>query len=211
MTKYYFIRHAESLANARGIYQGQTYDTGLTLRGKKQAKKMAELFRGKKLDLIITSPLKRTLETAEELMRPTNTQIFIEPLITETNHGLWEGKNKNQIKETWTETYKKWLTNPADVAFPEGETFKETRERVIAWWRKAKTSNDEIAVVTHDNIIRIIIAETLDLKLDNIWKFNLLPTAVTIVEKNDGGSKLVLLNDTRHLKENATNIAAHAL
>ena len=37
MTKIYLVRHAESLANAQGIYQGQTYDTPLSNLGKKQA------------------------------------------------------------------------------------------------------------------------------------------------------------------------------
>ncbi|MEK9143344.1 MAG: histidine phosphatase family protein, partial [Patescibacteria group bacterium] len=33
MAKIYLIRHAESIANAQGIYQGQTYDTELSVRG----------------------------------------------------------------------------------------------------------------------------------------------------------------------------------
>jgi len=58
------VRHAESVANTEGIYQGQTYDTDLSELGKKQTKALANRLNDLELRKIITSPLKRTYKTA---------------------------------------------------------------------------------------------------------------------------------------------------
>jgi len=44
MTKLILIRHAQSLANARGISQGQKIDEPLSELGKIQAQKLAQRF-----------------------------------------------------------------------------------------------------------------------------------------------------------------------
>ena len=211
MAKYYLIRHAESLANVEGIYQGQTYNTGLSPRGEEQVSRLAEYFRGRNLDKIITSPLLRTMVTARAIQKMTRASIIIEPKIIETNHGDWEGKSKNFIKDNWKKIYEDWNTSPATVAFPSGETFLETQKRAVDWWKKMGTGDGECAIITHDNIIRIIIANVIGLDLNNIWKFTLLPTAVTILEKTHLGEKLVLLNGTKHLDAEMLDVSAHAL
>ena len=211
MGKFYLIRHAESVANSRGIYQGQTYDTQLSLRGKKQAKNLAIYFKNLKLDCVVASPLKRTSKTAEYLAKATNSDLLHEPLIIETNHGDWEGKHKDFIQKNWSEIYGTWFKSPADAVFPNGESFKATQKRVLDWWKDFKKTPGEFAVVTHDNIIRIIVAHTLGLSLNKIWNFDITPTGVTVIEQKHDDSKLRILNDTKHLNGEEKSVTAHAL
>lgn len=58
-------RHGESVANRRGIYQGQTYDTALTALGKRQARVLSKRLKDHKVEGVFTSPLGRALETAK--------------------------------------------------------------------------------------------------------------------------------------------------
>jgi probable phosphoglycerate mutase len=211
MAKIYLVRHAESVANTKGIYQGQTYDTELSVVGKKQARALANYFTNIKVDKIFASPLLQTKETAHAVTRLKQTNIFETPELIETNHGQWEGLEKKIISDRWPNLYQLWLTRPSEVKFPEGETFLETKKRVINWWNKRVDKDENVLIVTHDNIIRIIIAEVLGLDLDNIWKFQLSPAAVTVIEVEKGNYKLLTLDEKHHLKNLLVNLSNHAL
>lgn len=213
MKHIYLIRHGESIANTQGIYQGITYDTDLTDLGKKQAQALAERLGKIEIDYIISSPLKRTRQTAEAIGHQKKMQMKIEERIIETNHGLWEGKHKDVIAKIWPVVYKKWQRFPSSVTFPEGERFVETQKRVTAWWDELIAQNKEVrlVIVTHDNIIRILIARVLNMKLNRIWKFHLHPTGITHVETNNTKTKVVDLNNAQHLGQMQSDLEKHAL
>ena len=211
MAKIYLVRHGESVANTKGIYQGQTYDTPLSVMGKKQAKALTNYFKDKEINMILTSPLLRTKETALEVAELKHLEVIDTPEIIETNHGKWEGLEKKVILNKWPNVYELWLNKPSEVRFPEGETFLKTRKRVIGWWDCIIKKNTNLLVVTHDNVIRIIVAEILGLNLDNIWKFQLNPAAVTIVEVKDRDCHLLALDEKSHLEKLLVNLGNHAL
>lgn len=211
MAKIYLVRHGESVANTKGIYQGQTYDTPLSFVGRKQAEALARYFADKAVCKILTSPLKRTKETAQKVADIAHLEIFDTPEIIETNHGEWEGLEKKVISNKWPNIYELWLKKPSEVKFPGGETFLETRKRIVYWWNRTTKEDANLLVVTHDNVIRIIIAEILGLNLDNIWKFQLNPAAVTIVEVGEGSCRLLALDEKSHLEKLLVNLENHAL
>lgn len=211
MAKIYLVRHGESVANTKGIYQGQTYNTPLSVMGKKQAEALANYFKDKDINMILTSPLMRTKETAQKVANLKHLKIFDTPEIIETNHGEWEGLGKKVISDKWPNIYQLWLKRPSEVGFPGGETFLETRKRVICWWNSMNKEDINILVVTHDNIIRIIVAEVIGLSLNNIWRFQLNPAAVTIVGAENGNYRLLALDEKSHLRKLLVNLSNHAL
>ena len=205
MARIFLIRHAESLANTRGIFQGQTFDTALSPLGKKQAQALKSRFVPEKLDAVYASPLKRTRQTAKTLGKHIN-----EPALLETDHGEWEGKSKIQIQTAWPDLYQKWLTFPSLVTFPGGEAFADTASRTIDWFNHLTNQSGTFAVVTHSNIIQIILCHLLKLKLDKMWHLAMQPTAVTLIETHSP-AKIIYLNDTGHLKGLESDLAAHAI
>jgi uncharacterized phosphatase len=64
MKHLYVCRHGESQLNLEGIYSGQT-DTPLTDHGREQARLAGSGASNLNLELIVTSPLIRALETAQ--------------------------------------------------------------------------------------------------------------------------------------------------
>jgi uncharacterized phosphatase len=60
----YFVRHAESEANAAGLMAGSGYDVPLSEVGKIQAQKAGVDLKGKGIELVIASPMIRTMQTA---------------------------------------------------------------------------------------------------------------------------------------------------
>lgn len=210
--KIYLVRHGESVANTQGIYQGITYDTPLSKLGVEQAQLLAQRFTNIPISKIIASPLKRTLMTAQAVAKTKKLEIFPEKSIMETNHGEWEGKHKHIIQKTWPKLYKKWQKFPSSVHFPGGEDFLDTQKRVLQWWMEfCKNEVNDTLIVSHVNIIQIIIANILNKKLNQIWKFPMQPTAISHVEVHETQVKLLKLNDTDHLGDLRIDLANHAL
>jgi len=212
VVKIYLVRHAESVANTRGIYQGQTYDTELSVRGKSQAQALAQCFKRISFSRVIASPLKRTMQTATIVALNKHLPVQVEPQIIETNHGDWEGKHKEIIKKTWPWIYRKWSRFPSSTKFPQGEHFLETQKRVLEWWQLfCQNISSDTLVMSHDNIIRIIVARILNRKLNKIWKFHLQPTAITEVSVTKDKITLVSLGDSKHLGGLDVDLSMHAL
>ena len=166
------VRHAESIANTEGRYQGQTYDTDLSELGQKQAKALAQRVKDLGIKRIVSSPLKRTYQTALEISKICDCPVEINELITETNHGKWEGMNKDMIAEKYPEEFDLWHNKPSLVSFPGGESFTDTARRVwdfaVGYEPTAGT-----LIITHDNILRILVTMANGWTLDEIWKHNI--------------------------------------
>jgi broad specificity phosphatase PhoE len=214
MAKIITIRHAESIANTKGIYQGQSYDTFLSPLGVRQAQALAGSLKSTKVDRIISSPLKRTMQTAEEISDIINVRVETERRIIETNHGTWEGKNKEWIINNYSEAAKTWAVNPSQAVFPNGEKFEETIDRIRSYIFQ-KSWNGTTLLVTHDNIIRIMVCLAQSASMDDLWKVPIESAAVTgfkVVGINGQKKlKLISINDTSYLKELRSDISKHAL
>jgi broad specificity phosphatase PhoE len=96
--KIFLIRHAESEINAKKVYVGSKVDTGLSKKGKEQAKKIAERLKNEKIEAIYASDLKRAKETAEAIGKHHKIKIILDKRLREFDsgdflekYGSWEG------------------------------------------------------------------------------------------------------------------------
>lgn len=91
----YIVRHGQTNWNKEGRYAGRK-NIPLNEEGILQAKQLKEKLKNIKFDIVITSPLKRAIQTAQEI---TNQKIIIDERIIERSNGELEGKLKTEIKE----------------------------------------------------------------------------------------------------------------
>jgi broad specificity phosphatase PhoE len=214
MAKIIVARHAESIANTKGIYQGQTYDTGLSSLGKKQAKQLAKAVEKHSITKIISSPLKRTSQTAEVVAKKLNLGVEYKRDIIETNHGDWEGKRKSWIEKYFKEEYEIWKKAPSMCIFPNGESFKDTINRVKNYIFNNCWKGNTL-IVTHDNIVRIMVAIATKRPIDDLWQLNIEPATITVFSiKGINGRKELkceLVNENNHLREFESDVFMHAL
>lgn len=216
MTKIYLIRHAESVANTQGIYQGQSYDSDLSPLGKKQANALGKRFADIPLDAIYTSPLKRALRTAKTLQQLHRVPVglILEQSLMETNHGEWEGKSKQEIAIRWPDLYNNWLTNPLEVKFPDGEAYIETISRVLSWFEKFQkvlSKEHSVAVITHSNVTQILVAHIHGIGFEKLWDMPVpQATSVTLIESHSP-VRVIHQNDITHLAGFESDLERHAI
>jgi probable phosphoglycerate mutase len=194
MTTIYLVRHAQSIANVAQIYQGQTYDTDLSLAGINQAKALASHFSTLQIDRVITSPLKRALQTA----RAISPQPTIASEIIETNHGQWEGLPVSEIKLRWSQLYHQWTTFPAQVKFPKGESVHDVYDRITTWWDSQAFTGSTI-VVSHENTIQMLLVHLLGYSLNELWKFHIPNASITSISLIQGQFSILDTANVSHL------------
>lgn len=212
MPRLILIRHGESVGNTKGIFQGQTFDTGLTPLGKGQAKLLAKQLKDFRLDVVYASPLKRAFQTAEIIARKCGAPLLDDKRLIEINHGDWEGRRKAEVKKLYPEILKRWKKAPGKTRMPRGEHFVSVVKRVRNFLEtlERKHKDDTVVVVAHDVILRTIIADVLGLPFDNIWRLRLDNGAINIVQLGKR-KEVAALNNAHHLVGALSDINRQAL
>ena len=101
MTTLYLVRHGETVDNARQIMQGQTQGE-LNENGIRQALEFSEAWKGRHLDVVIASDLKRSVDTARIIAEPHGLEVITTPLLRERDWGSFTGRFIPELKgEVW--------------------------------------------------------------------------------------------------------------
>jgi broad specificity phosphatase PhoE len=123
------IRHGETDWNIEGRYQGQA-DPPLNSKGIEQAQVLSQELSRSSIDIIYTSPLTRTRETADIVAGNLGVQIIDEPRLMEIHQGDWQTRLRSEIEELYPYLFAAWETTPWDVSPPGGENLLDVQKRV---------------------------------------------------------------------------------
>ncbi len=158
MKTLYFIRHAESEANKKRIL-GSRLPSPLTDAGKRDSERIAaELKQLADIDCIVSSPLKRAVQTAESFSAVFNLDIRLDDRITEHELGIFSGMSYDEVKthpDYENDTLKRWNWQPEG-----GESYSMIADRVVDFLNGINNYKDaeNILVVTHAVSLRMILA-----------------------------------------------------
>jgi len=157
MTAIVLIRHGETDWNIIGRYQGQA-DPPLNPKGRMQAQKLAKELSQNSLDVIYSSPLRRTLETAKIISNKLKIDVINEPRIMEIHQGDWQTRLRTEIEERYPDLFAAWEITPWEVTPPGGEHLKEVQQRVSTALDDIIRMNNgkKIGIVTHRIPIALI-------------------------------------------------------
>src|SRR3954462_4058202 len=97
MTTFLLIRHGHT-DWLRNTLAGHTPGVGLSKDGQRQAERLAERLRAFSIRAIYSSPLQRTLETAEFLSRTFNMKVEPRLRLIEVDFGDWTGQTLDQLE-----------------------------------------------------------------------------------------------------------------
>ncbi len=157
--KLFVFRHAEAFDNRRGIFSGWR-DSGLTLKGVAQAKKIAKQLERYPIDYAFTSHLKRARKTLEIVLEAhPSVPVFIDDRLIERCYGLLQGKSKRNVAREDPEWYAQ-IHRGYELAPPNGESLRMVEKRVLSFlkqledWLEQNPGN--VAISCHNNSIRPI-------------------------------------------------------
>ena len=205
MSTVLLVRHGLT-AMTGPVLAGHTPGLHLDDRGRKQAAALAARVGVLPLRAIVTSPLERCVDTADEIARVQAEQgrgpeRFVDERIVECSYGDWTGKPiKDLAKDPM---WKVVQSQPSAARFPGGESLQEVSARAIEAVRDwdARLGEDAIWVAcSHGDVIKAILADALGLHLDQFQRIVVDPCSVSVVRytatrpyvlrSNDVGSPL---------------------
>lgn len=129
ITRITTIRHGQTAYNAEKRYAG-TIDVPLSEKGIKDAENAAIRLMDYKFDIVITSKLKRAIQTAELVVTGHNIQLIQNEFCNERNYGRMQGLNYIEVEEIKPRIqYLKLNNDFHSLNPPSGETFPALRKR----------------------------------------------------------------------------------
>ncbi len=198
---FYPIRHGETEMNIKNIFRGRL-EIPLNENGKEQMKLLGKVLKDKEIEIIFSSPLRRSMMSAEILGKILGIKIIPMEEFNNINLGIWQGKEKEKVKKEYPNEWNLWINDPDNFKIQGGETLEEIRNRIEKGIKKLiKRKEKNIAIVTHRSILKVIFAYILDLKKEYFWKFYFDNASYSIFKyKKEMGFQIFGLNINTHLK-----------
>lgn len=185
------VRHGRTEANASGLLLGRRLDPGLDDLGRRQVSALRGVVGG--ASRVVTSPMRRTRETAEQLGLP----VEVDERWIEIDYGTADGTPLSDIPPAT------WAAWRADTHFTlnDGESLAAVGERVRAALADLadEAAERDVVVVTHVSPIKAAVAWALGVGDDVIWRLFCAPASITEIGTAGPAPSLRTFNSTAHL------------
>jgi len=161
-----------------------------------QSASALQSFRTSRLEAVYTSNLSRAARSAKVIAEPYGLLSVETPDFRERNFGVWEGMSFTEIKEKYPQEFESWANNPLKYSPVGGESTVEVKDRVLPSLNRILSNHkgENIAVVAHGGVNRIILCHLLGIPLENIFRIEQDYAAVNIIEFWEKYPVLKLLN-----------------
>lgn len=160
-------RHGQTPWGVEHRICGRT-DVPLNDTGRRQARQLAESLRGRKIDLIVASPLGRALETARIVGSVCGAPLVVEPGLIEQDYGVYEGKDQRDPG---------FLENKSRFAwrYPGGESMLQLAHRVYGVLEKLREEHPDktVLIVCHGGVCRVLRTYFMDVTNEDFRRFSM--------------------------------------
>jgi ribonuclease H / adenosylcobalamin/alpha-ribazole phosphatase len=194
------LRHGQTPMSVQKRYAGRS-DVPLTDVGVQQAVAAAKRLASADLGVIVTSPLRRAVQTAGEVAGVTGIPVVTDEGFAEADFGAWDGLTFAEVRERWPAEVTEWLADP-QVAPPGGESLAEVSARVTDALRRVLTGRERqrVLIVSHVTPIKTLVTAALGAPPAAMYRMHLDVAALSQIDwYADGPAVLRSFNDTGHL------------
>jgi probable phosphoglycerate mutase len=186
------VRHGVTAHTVEKRFSGglASANPGLSDEGREQIRTTAEWLApiAEQVDAVISSPVRRTLESAEILAERLGRPVDIEPSFAEMEFGTWDGKTFMDVAEQHKDELDAWLGS-LDVAPGGGESFRDVEKRVLDGLQRLLDAHPgkTVVVVSHVTPIKIMVGHAVTAPLESVFRMELTPASVTVLAFYGGG------------------------
>jgi probable phosphoglycerate mutase len=162
-------------------------DISLSAQGQSIAEELGEFLTPIPLAAIYTSPHRRCRQTASAVAKGRGIRPRIDREFVEADYGKWLGRPLKSLYRL--KAWQDLMANASRFRFPDGETLQEVQNRAVAGVEAlaAKHPDDSIAVASHGDIIKVILAHYLGTPLDLSHRIDPRPASLSIVDIHRNG------------------------
>ena len=196
MSDLILLRHGQSQWNLENRFTGWV-DVPLSPKGEEEARAAGEKLRGRRIDRLYTSVLKRAIDTAHLALAAAG---LAEPptvrdkALNERLYGDLQGMNKAEAAERFgADQVKRWRRS-YDVQPPAGESLADTAARVLPYWESTilpeLKAGRNVLVAAHGNSLRALVMHLDHLTREQVLELE-IPTGAPLLYELDAAGNVV--------------------
>jgi len=193
-TKVYLMRHGEVANDGEKRYNGHI-DVDITENGVQQMHRLAGLLESKNISAVYSSDLLRSQKGADIISRRIGKPYLPLRELRERSVGAWEGLTGEEIKARFPYEYLLWRADLLNYRPPGGECLLDVKNRILPVFRNLLSSHpgQEIAMLLHGGVNRVILADALGLDMRNLFRIDQAFGAMNVIDYFDDEMAVVRL------------------
>ena len=195
----YLVRHGKiGLKDDEKIFVGHT-DLPLNDEGEEQVNRLGGILSKINISSLFCSDLVRSAVTAERISAYHGISPIIVPELREISLGDWDGLTFSEVIRRYPAEFKQRGDDIADFCPPNGESFHQCGDRVIAGFKNiVRASNGNIVIAGHAGVNRLILCHVMGLPVKNLFNISQDYGCLNIIFAGSSNYRLTLLNETGH-------------
>ena len=201
-TRVLLLRHAETAAPY--LFHGAESDIGLSERGRQQAEAIGPILAAERPVVVVSSAMRRAVETAEPIARACGVELLIEPDLHERRIGKLCGVRYDDREGLWAQTIARWQAGETGFATEGAESLDDIRDRVMPVWTRLadRFEGATYVVVAHGAVIKVVLRD-LDIRFFSWDAFRYPNLGITEAVKAQAGWSVVRLACTGEQRTSA--------
>ncbi len=187
------IRHGD--CDPVGKYlAGRSSGINLNSTGVTQVNRLSEMLGKIKINRLISSPLERTMQTAERIAHVQGISVEKDESFLEIDYGNWTGKTFQQLAND--QLWNQFNVARSTTRVPGGEMMIEVQERIVKRIRAIGDlePNSVIGIVSHSDPIKTAICAFCGIPLDMMHRLVIDPASVSAVRLGAWGAEIHFVN-----------------
>lgn len=193
-TRLFLLRHGEVEGHGEPRYNGQQ-DVDLTPRGRDHYRQLVERLQSRPIQAVYSSDLSRCFEGAEMLAAAHGLEPVPVPELRELHAGEWEGRPWSELQARYPKEWQARLDDLVHYRIPGGENLLDLRQRARSAIAEivARHKGQEVIVVAHGGINRVVLLDALDAPLEKVLFLSQFYGCMNILDYGANGRVTVQL------------------
>jgi broad specificity phosphatase PhoE len=160
-------RHGETVWHGDNRYAGGSSDIDLTGNGRRQAQSLADWARRRHLDAVVSSPVRRAVETATPSADAVGLPLEIVDDLREVDFGFAEGRTAAELHDLDGAMLARFQRDPVAHPFPGAESPAAAAQRASRALRAVagRHQGGTVLVVAHNTVLRLALCALLGLPI----------------------------------------------
>lgn len=145
-----------------------------------QAVALAERFEGLGVGAVLSSPIERARQTAAAIATRLGLEVEIDAGLNEIDFGEWTGAAFSALdgRPDWDD----WNQHRSTARCPGGEAMMAAQDRAVTAVMQASARHEgQIVLVSHQDVLKAVLAHFLGMSLDHLERFSLDPASRSVV------------------------------
>jgi broad specificity phosphatase PhoE len=192
----YVVRHGmhDWLRPGGNRLAGRLPGVSLNAEGRRESERAAAILAGTPIAWIVSSPLERTVETADIIAGPHGLPVNRDERFIESGLGPWEGLWVDDVAARYPEDWRAWREDPTQVRLPGIEAVEQIADRMEAGCRERLARGGEGVIVSHQDPIAALLCRLVGIPLRSMRSWDIRTGSIAVVRETPYGVVVEAVN-----------------